>query len=100
MVVLALLSLLTAVVALVVAVLAWRSRRPTNDGVESDPLPQDVLGLRQEVATLRAEGRNALRNLPEGHRHIAYVAEDVYSEAGDAGQLIGEVQFERRAVTR
>lgn len=75
MVVLALLSLLTAVVALVVSALSWRSRRSRYDGGEGDPLPEDVLGLRQEVATLRAEGRNALR-------HLAVVRYDAFGDMG------------------
>jgi hypothetical protein len=74
-VVLAVLSLLTAVVALVVAVLAWRSRRPAYGNGEADPLPQDVLGLRQEVAALRAEGRNGLR-------HLAVVRYDAFGDMG------------------
>ena len=77
MLALALLSLLTAVVALVLAAVAWRSgRRPSYDGDE--PLPQDVLGLRQEVAALRAEGRDALR-------HLAVVRYDAFGDMG--GQL-------------
>jgi len=73
-VVLAVLSLLTAVVALVVAGLAWRGRRYAGE----EPLPADVLGLRQEVAALRAEARGALR-------HLAVVRYDAFGDMG--GQL-------------
>ena len=77
MLALAVLSLLTALLALVVAGLAWRSsRRPAYAG--EDPLPEDVLGLRQEVAALRAEGHDALR-------HLAVVRYDAFGDMG--GQL-------------
>lgn len=74
MLALAILSLLTAVVALVFAGIALRRtpRRPT-DGV--DALPEDVLGLRQEVAALRSEGRIALR-------HLAVVRYDAFGDMG------------------
>ena len=50
----------------------WR-RRATQD--EIDALPQDVLGLRQEVAALRAEARGALR-------HLAVVRYDAFDDMG------------------
>jgi hypothetical protein len=74
-VVLALLSLLIAVAALVVAALGRRSRGSSYAGGVGDPLPEDVLGLRQEVAALRAEGRNALR-------HLAVVRYDAFGDMG------------------
>jgi hypothetical protein len=78
MLVLALLSLLTAVVALVLAVLAWRGRRYAGGGAGDAPLPADVLGLRQEVAALRAATQGALR-------HLAVVRYDAFGDMG--GQL-------------
>jgi hypothetical protein len=51
------------VIALAIAVAvvaALRGRRPSAD---LDDLPTDVLGLRQEVAALRAEAKGALRHL-------------------------------------
>ncbi len=51
-----------AVIALLVAALAfWRSLPQVRD--PADLLPEDLHGLRQEVAALRAEGADALRNL-------------------------------------
>ncbi len=74
------LSLLTAVVALlaavavVLAVVALRrTARPRGGGV--DALPEDLHGLRQEVAALAAEGRAALRNL-------AVVRYDAFGDMG------------------
>jgi hypothetical protein len=75
-VVLAVLSLLVAVVALVLAGLAWR--RPTTTLEGGQPLPQDVLGLRQEVAALRAEATGSFR-------HMAVVRYDAFGDMG--GQL-------------
>jgi len=77
MLALALLSLLIAVVAVVLAVLAWRGRGYAVAGGDA-PLPADVLGLRQEVAALRAETRGALR-------HLAVVRYDAFGDMG--GQL-------------
>ncbi len=56
------------------AVLRRQSRR--NVGV--DALPEDVLGLRQEVAALRAEAAGALR-------HLAVLRYDAFGDMG--GQL-------------
>ena len=71
---LASLALLLAVVALVLAVVALRrlrrGRRPAGDD-----LPEDVQGLRQEVAALRAEARDALR-------HLAVVRYDAFGDMG------------------
>ncbi|VXC38305.1 DUF4446 family protein [Nocardioides sp. AX2bis] len=74
------LSLLTAVVALLATVaLAFavvalrRTARPRGGGV--DALPEDLHGLRQEVAALAAEGRAALRNL-------AVVRYDAFGDMG------------------
>ena len=68
------LTLAVAVVALLVGLAAWRRAAPrTGTGV--DALPEDVHGLRQEVAALRAEGRDALRNL-------AVVRYDAFGDMG------------------
>lgn len=73
----AVLSLVVALVALVLVGLLWRDRidqrhRATSAGA---PLPEDVLGLRQEVAALRAEGRQALK-------HLAIVRYDAFGDMG------------------
>lgn len=63
-----------AALALVVALVAVRRTAPrTGDGV--DALPEDVHGLRQEVAALRAEGKDALR-------HLAVVRYDAFGDMG------------------
>ncbi|WGL52654.1 DUF4446 family protein [Nocardioides sp. BP30] len=74
---LAVLSLVVALLALVLVALLWRERieqraRATSAGA---PLPEDVLGLRQEVAALRAEGAQALR-------HLAIVRYDAFGDMG------------------
>lgn len=61
-------------VALVIAVVALRAARPRRgDGV--DALPEDVPGLRREVAALRAEAKDALR-------HLAVVRYDAFGDMG------------------
>jgi len=71
---LAFLALLLAVVACVLAALAFRrTTRASDDGEE--PLPEDVLGLRQEVAALRREAKDALR-------HLAVVRYDAFGDMG------------------
>jgi hypothetical protein len=74
---LAILSLLTAIAALVLAGAAWQKakdvRRPDPTAVES--LPTDVAGLRAEVAALRAESTMNLR-------HLAVVRFDAFGDAG------------------
>ncbi len=67
-----------AVLALVGSVLSVVALRRTvgrggGDGV--DAVPEDVHGLRQEVAALRAEGKAALR-------HLAVVRYDAFSDMG------------------
>jgi hypothetical protein len=49
-----------------------RGRRPAGD---LDALPEDVLGLRQEVAALRAEAAGALR-------HLGIVRYDAFNDVG------------------
>ena len=72
--------LLTSVVALVVALVAvglvLQDRRAAvrrRSGV--DAVPEDVQGLRQEVAALRAESAGALR-------HLAVVRYDAFGDMG------------------
>lgn len=58
-------ALLVALAALGVALRSWRAggaKRRTDDDQAAD-LPNDVLGLRQEVAALRLDVENSLRNL-------------------------------------
>ena len=74
MVILASCALVVAVAALLFSVLALR-RLGARSGVGADALPEDVHGLRQEVAALRAEGRDALRNL-------AVVRYDAFGDMG------------------
>ena len=65
-------ALVVAVAALVVAGLALRRTTPRVDGAD---LPTDVLGLRQEVAALRAE-------TGQGLRHLAVVRYDAFGDMG------------------
>jgi len=55
-------------------VIALRRTRPMST-VGGDPLPEDVHGLRQEVAALRAEGSDGLR-------HLAVVRYDAFGDMG------------------
>ena len=67
-------ALALAVAALVVALGArFGTGRRSGDGV--DALPEDVHGLRQEVAALRAEATDALR-------HLAVVRYDAFGDMG------------------
>ena len=73
---LAVLSLVVALLALLLSGLLWRERLARRARAASGtPLPEDVLGLRQEVAALRAEGRQALR-------HLAIVRYDAFGDMG------------------
>ena len=65
---------LVAVAALVVGrgrAAPYAARR----GGDLDALPEDVIGLRQEVAALRAEARGALR-------HLGLVRYDAFADVG------------------
>ena len=74
MLLIALLALLLAALAAVLSVLALRrTRRPAPGGV--DALPEDVQGLRQEVAALQAENADALR-------HLSVVRYDAFGDVG------------------
>ena len=55
------------------AVTAWR-RTPSYAG-DPDALPEDVVGLRQEVAALRAESAGSLR-------HLGVVRYDAFNDSG------------------
>ncbi len=66
-------ALALAAVALVVALSTRQRRRRPVDGL--DAVPEDVQGLRQEVAALRAEARGALR-------HLAVVRYDAFGDMG------------------
>ncbi|MCW2785141.1 MAG: hypothetical protein JWP74_1658 [Marmoricola sp.] len=74
---LSVLALLVALVALVLQLLP-RFRRTENDLADVSDLPEDALGLRHEVAALRAEAASALKN-------IAVVRYDAFE--GTGGQL-------------
>ena len=69
------LALLVSVGALVFSVIALRRLNASRRGTGADALPEDVHGLRQEVAALRAEGRDALR-------HLAVVRYDAFGDMG------------------
>ena len=57
------------------AVIALRRLGDSTRRVGADALPEDVHGLRQEVAALRAEARDALR-------HLAVVRYDAFGDMG------------------
>ena len=67
-------SVLISLASLAFGVLALRRTRPATT-VGGDALPEDVHGLRQEVAALRAEGSDALR-------HLAVVRYDAFGDMG------------------
>lgn len=67
------LTLVVAAVALAVALAAWR-RQPSYAG-DPDALPEDVVGLRQEVAALKAEATGAFR-------HLGIVRYDAFQDVG------------------
>jgi hypothetical protein len=69
----AVLALVIGLVALLLAVLTLRRVRPRGGG--ADALPEDVHGLRQEVAALREEASDALR-------HLAVVRYDAFGDMG------------------
>jgi hypothetical protein len=71
--VLTVLSLVVAGVALALAAAAWR--RTSSYAGDPDALPEDVVGLRQEVAALRAEAKGALR-------HLGVVRYDAFADTG------------------
>jgi len=74
--VLSVLALLVALAALGLVLQQRRAPRATEPGDVSD-LPEDALGLRHEVAALRAEAATALQ-------HLAVVRYDAYADMGGA----------------
>jgi hypothetical protein len=72
--ILASLALLFALAALVFSVIALRRLNTGRRGSVAE-LPEDVFGLRQEVAALRTETRDALR-------HLAVVRYDAFGDMG------------------
>ena len=68
-------AVVLAAVACALAALALRrtTTRPGGEGV--DALPEDVHGLRQEVAALKAESSDALR-------HLSVVRYDAFGDVG------------------
>ena len=68
------LSVLISLASLAFGVIALRRTRPVSGG-HADELPEDVHGLRQEVAALRAEASDALR-------HLAVVRYDAFGDMG------------------
>ena len=70
--VLAVVAVVLAVLAVALAFVAIRRTSPRADGSD---LPSDVLGLRQEVAALRAEAGDGLR-------HLSVVRYDAFGDMG------------------
>jgi hypothetical protein len=70
---LAVLSLVVALAALAVAAVGLRRKPPSRGDV--DAVPEDVVGLRQEVAALRAEAAGAIR-------HLGIVRYDAFGDVG------------------
>ena len=63
------------VAGIAVAVIALRRQGAARRNIGAEALPEDVHGLRQEVAALRAEARDALR-------HLAVVRYDAFGDMG------------------
>ncbi len=70
-----LIALGLAAIAVVFSVVALRRLGATRRRSGAEALPEDVHGLRQEVAALRAEARDALR-------HLAVVRYDAFGDMG------------------
>ncbi len=68
-------TLVVALAAAALAVVALRRQAGARRTSGADALPEDVLGLRQEVAALRAEAGDALR-------HLAVVRYDAFGDMG------------------
>jgi hypothetical protein len=75
---LGILALVVALVALVIAVAGRRTSSRGRGKVDASGLPEDPRALRQEVAALKAESAQALRN-------VAVVRYDAFTDTG--GQL-------------
>ena len=67
-------ALVVSLVALALTVLALRRTQPGRDS-GTEELPEDVHGLRQEVAALKREADDALR-------HLAVVRYDAFGDMG------------------
>jgi hypothetical protein len=70
-----LLTVVLLVVIAVVGVVLLLVLRASKASVDVDDLPADVVGLRQEVAALRAETKGALR-------HLGLVRYDAFADVG------------------
>ncbi len=68
-------ALLVSVVAAALAVVALRRQARSRRTPGGEALPEDVHGLRQEVAALRAEAGDVLR-------HLAVVRYDAFGDMG------------------
>jgi hypothetical protein len=68
-------ALVVALAAAGLAVVARRRQAARRQTPDADALPEDVQGLRQEVAALRVEGGDALR-------HLAVVRYDAFGDMG------------------
>lgn len=75
MLLLASLALALAAVAVVLSTIALRRTRSSSPSGGVDALPEDVQGLRQEVAALQAENADALR-------HLSVVRYDAFGDVG------------------
>ena len=75
MLVLSVVAVVLAALACVLGGLALRRTTPRPGGEGVDALPEDVHGLRQEVAALKAENRDALR-------HLSVVRYDAFGDVG------------------
>lgn len=75
MIVLAVLALLCSVVALAAVLALARTMRSSRPTADVGDLPPDVLALRQEVAALRLDLADSLRN-------IALVRYDAFTDSG------------------
>ncbi len=70
-----LVAVVLAALACVLAALALRRTTARPVAADVDALPEDVHGLRQEVAALKAENRDALR-------HLSVVRYDAFGDVG------------------
>ena len=68
-------ALVVALAAAGLAVVALRRQAARRQTPDADALPEDLHGLRQEVAAMRAEGVDALR-------HLAVVRYDAFGDMG------------------
>ena len=75
MLVLSVVAVVLAAMACVLAGLALRRTPPRSGGDGVEALPEDVHGLRQEVAALKAESADALR-------HLSVVRYDAFGDVG------------------